>query len=117
MTGGPRGEVLSVKSRTFEMGLSGTLMLCEHSPNLERYYEPGRECITFQTLEDCAEKALWYLSHESERMRIVRRYCDRTLREHMWKHRFEDLFKQLGITERQTKTLERSRATAQAGNF
>jgi len=99
MTGGPHGEVLSLKSRMFDMGLSGTLMLCEHSPNLERYYEPGRECVTFETLEDCAEKALWYLSHESERARIARNYYERTLREHMWEHRFTDLFRQMGMTE------------------
>ena len=106
MAGGPRGEVLSIKGRTFEMGLSGTLVLCEHSPNLERYYEPGRECVTFETLEDCAEKALWYLSHESERMRIATRYRERTLREHMWEHRFADLFKQMGLSQPQVKTRE-----------
>jgi spore maturation protein CgeB len=83
------------------MGLSGTLMLCEHSPNLERYYEPGRECVTFETLEDCAEKALWFLSHESERTRIATSYYERTLREHMWEHRFADLFSQMGIGRRQ----------------
>lgn len=97
MTGGPQGEVLSIKARTFEMGLSGTLMLCEHSSNLERYYEPGRECVTFESLEDCAEKAIWYLSHESERARIAARYCQRTLREHMWEHRFAELFRQMGV--------------------
>jgi len=97
MTGGPQGEVRSIKARTFEMGLSGTLMLCEHSPNLERYYEPGRECVTFETREDCAEKATWYLSHESERARIAARYRQRTLREHMWSQRFADLFSQMGV--------------------
>jgi Glycosyl transferases group 1 len=104
MTGGPNGEVLSLKSRTFDMGLSGTLMLCEHSPNLERYYEPGQECVTFETVEDCAEKALWYLSHEAERARIARRYFERTLREHMWEHRFTELFKQMGIGRGQIRT-------------
>jgi spore maturation protein CgeB len=103
MTGGPHGNVLSIKARTFEMGLSGTLMLCEHSPNLERYYEPGRECVTFETLEECAKKALWYLSHDSERTRIARGYYERTLREHMWKHRFTDLFRQMGISPGQFK--------------
>jgi Glycosyl transferases group 1 len=104
MTGGSRGDVLSIKGRAFEMGLSGTLMLCEHSPNLERYYEPGQECVTFETLEDCAEKARWYLAHENERARIVARYHERTLREHMWKHRFADLFEQMGISHGQVKT-------------
>jgi spore maturation protein CgeB len=99
LSGGPRGEVLSIKSRVFDMGCSGTLMLCEHSPNLERYYEPGRECITFESLADCAEKALWYLSHEAERARIARNYQERTLREHTWRHRFRDLLQQIGLAD------------------
>lgn len=78
-------------------------MLCEHSPNLERYYEPGKECVTFETIEDCADKALWYLSHESERARIARCYCERTLREHMWEHRFTDLFRQMGISPKRVR--------------
>lgn len=104
LKGGPHGVVLSLKSRMFDMGLSGTLMLCEHSPNLEHYYEPDRECVTFESLEDCAEKALWYLSHESERARIARRYYDRTVREHMWTHRFTELFRQMGLTAAQRRT-------------
>lgn len=91
------------------MGLSGTLMLCEHSWNLEQYYELGRECVTFETLEDCAEKALWYLSHESERIRIARRYYNRTLREHMWEHRFLGLFRQMGITQNETRARRAAR--------
>src|SRR5262249_22996467 len=36
-------HVLQIKSRTFEMGLSGTLMLCKQAPDMERYYEPDKE--------------------------------------------------------------------------
>jgi spore maturation protein CgeB len=97
--GGPQGQVLSIKSRIFDMGGSGTLMLCDASPSLERYYEPGRECVTFESLEDCAEKVLWYSSHEVERARIARNYYQRTLREHTWQHRFQDLFQQIGLRE------------------
>src|SRR6266576_5647980 len=97
LTGSSGGKFLQVKGRIFEMGLSGTLVLCERSPLLERYYCPDKEIVTFACLEDCAEKALWYLSHESERVRNAKSYYDRTLREHMWKHRFTDLFHQMGI--------------------
>jgi spore maturation protein CgeB len=99
MAGGPKGNVLSIKSRTFDMGLSGTLMLCEHSPNLERYYEPGRECITFESVEDCAEKARWYLAHENERARIALNYRERTRREHLWTERFSKLIEQMGLQQ------------------
>lgn len=97
MQGGPSGAVLSLKSRTFDMGLSGTLMLCEHSPDLERYYSPGTECITFETLEDCAEKARWYSAHEPERSRIAHNYHERTRKEHLWDHRFIDMFIHFGL--------------------
>jgi spore maturation protein CgeB len=97
MSGGPRGDVLSIKSRTFDMGLSGTLMLCEKSPDLDRYYEPGKEFVAFESLEECADKARWYLQHEEERARIAAAYRDRTLKEHLWKHRFVELFRQMGL--------------------
>ena len=93
------GQLLQIKARLFEMGLSGTIVLCEYTPVLNRYYQPGYEIVTFDSLEDCADKARWYLAHESERARIADRYRDRTLREHMWEHRFTDLFLQMGIGE------------------
>lgn len=96
MGSGPDGRLLQVKSRTFDMGLSGTLMLCELSPNLERYYDPGREFVAFENLEDCAEKARFYLRHEAERARIAGRYRERTLAEHLWEHRFAELFREMG---------------------
>jgi len=79
------------------MGLTGTLVLCDSAAELERYYRPGKEIVTFENLQDCAEKALWYLSHESERASVAKQYRDRTLREHMWEYRFNDLFRQMGI--------------------
>jgi Glycosyl transferases group 1 len=97
MAGGPTGEVFSLKSRVFDMGASGTLVLCEHSPNLERYYTPAKECVTFDNLEDCAAKAKWYLAHEAERARISANYRQRTLKEHLWKHRFAEMFQQIGL--------------------
>lgn len=90
-------SLLQIKSRAFEMGLSGTLMLCQHSPNLERYYEPGREFVAFESLEDCAEKARFYLKNEAERARIARAYCERTKAEHLWEHRFGALFREIGV--------------------
>jgi hypothetical protein len=90
-------SMLQIKSRAFEMGLSGTLMLCQHSPGLERYYEPERQFVAFETPEDCAEKARYYLSHERERARIATAYYERTKAEHLWEHRFEELFRQIGL--------------------
>jgi spore maturation protein CgeB len=91
------GNKLQIKSRTFDMGVSGTMMLCEHSPNLELYYEPGREFVAYESLEDCAEKAKYYLAHEDERSRIARAYYDRTRREHLWTHRLAAILRDAGF--------------------
>jgi spore maturation protein CgeB len=97
MAGGPAGDLMSIKSRTFDMGMSGTLMLCEHSPGLEEFYEPGKECVIFSSVQDCAEKAAFYLRREQERERIAHNYVTRTCREHTWEHRFRSLFRQVGL--------------------
>ncbi|MEA2235595.1 MAG: hypothetical protein QOC81_319 [Thermoanaerobaculia bacterium] len=90
-------DILQIKSRTFEQGLSGTMMICRQSPSLERYYEPGKEFVAFEDLDDCAEKVRYYASHESERARIARAYHDRTRAEHMWTHRFKQMFDDIGL--------------------
>lgn len=105
MGGGPGGRILSIKGRAFEMGLSGTLMLSELSPNLDHYYEPGKEFVAFDGLKDCAEKAKFYLAHESERMDISRKYYERTRNEHLWQHRFARLFSEMHISGLQAHSL------------
>jgi spore maturation protein CgeB len=91
-------KLLQIKSRAFEMGLSGTLMLCQQSPNLDRYYEPGKEFIAFHDLEDCAEKARYYIGHDAERQKIAEAYYQRTRAEHMWEQRWQQIFDEIGVT-------------------
>lgn len=91
-------SVLQIKSRTFEQGLSGTLMICRQSPGLDEYYEPGREFVPFDDLDDCIEKVRYYLRHESERARIAKAYHDRTRAEHMWTYRFRKMFEDVGLS-------------------
>jgi spore maturation protein CgeB len=97
LQGGPNGEVLSIKSRVFDMGYARTLMLCEAAPDLDAYYEDGKELVTFSTLDEAADKARFYRKNEAERVTIAGRYRERTLREHLWTHRFEAMFGALGL--------------------
>jgi spore maturation protein CgeB len=99
LKGGPSGEVLSIKSRVFDMGYARTLMLCEAAPDLDAYYEDGKEMVTFSTLEDAAEKARFYTKNENARAAIAGGYRARTLREHMWTHRFQAMFEAMGLRE------------------
>ncbi len=90
-------KILQIKGRVFQMGLSGTMMLCDNHPDLSLYFEPGKEFIPFESLEDCAEKARYYSEHESERARIAKAYYERTKAEHLWRHRFQQLFRNIGL--------------------
>jgi hypothetical protein len=88
---------LQIKSRIFEMGLSGTVMIGKQSQNLELYYEPGKEFIPIYHVEDCVEKVKHFLKHESDRARIAKAYYERTKAEHLWQHRFTQLFRDIGL--------------------
>ena len=88
---------LQIKSRVFDMGLSGTLMLAHRAPHLDEYYEPDKEYVPFDSMEDCVEKVKYYLRHESQRRKIAYAYAERTLAEHMWRHRIASVLQQANI--------------------
>jgi spore maturation protein CgeB len=88
-------STLQVKARVFDMGLSGTLMLAPAHEALHEWYEPGKEYVEFEDLDDCMEKARWYLAHEEERRAIAEAYRRRTVAEHLWTHRYAALFHDL----------------------
>ena len=91
------GSTRQIKSRVFDMGLSGSVMLAQRAPHLDEYYEPDREYVPFDTLPEAAEKARFYLAHEQTREKIAAAYAQRTRKEHMWSHRIDDVLKQAGL--------------------
>ncbi|MFN8566208.1 MAG: glycosyltransferase [Kouleothrix sp.] len=90
-------NVRQIKGRVFEMGLSGTLMLAHTAPLLDSYYEPGKEYVPFETLEQCAEQVRFYLKHEPARAKIAAAYARRTEAEHMWHQRIRHVLREAGV--------------------
>jgi spore maturation protein CgeB len=90
-------SMLQIKGRVFDMGLSGTVMLCDRNPSLYEFYEPGKEYVEFSDMKECVERARYLLSHDAERQKIAEAYYRRTQSEHMWRHRFEKLFTAMGL--------------------
>jgi spore maturation protein CgeB len=90
-------KTLQIKSRVFDMGLSGTVMLCDRNPSLYEFYEPAKEYVEFSDMKECVEKVRYLLSHDAERQKIAESYYRRTQAEHMWQHRFERLFTAMGL--------------------
>jgi spore maturation protein CgeB len=88
---------LQIKGRVFEMGLSGTVMLCSRNAALAEFYEAGTEYVDYESVEECCEKARYLMTHDSQRKRIADAYRERTRREHMWSQRYDRLFAQIGL--------------------
>ena len=90
-------QQLQIKARVFDMGLSGSVMLCNKNPAIHEFYEPGKEFVEFESLGECIDEVRYLLAHESERQAIARRYYDRTRAEHLWPSRFDALFRSMGL--------------------
>lgn len=92
-----QGGVRQIKSRVFDMGLSGTLMLAHRSPSLDSYYEPGKEYVPFETIDECIDKARYYLQNEAARRQVAEAYAKRTRAEHLWEHRIRRVLTEAGL--------------------
>ena len=77
--------------RLYESTGVGALLLTDHKDNLKTLFEPGREVAVYRSLEECVEMITHYLSHEEERAAIAAAGQARTLREHTYAHRMQEL--------------------------
>ena len=80
-----------VKARNFEVPGWGGFLLAEHVEGLDQHYSIGQEIVTFRDLEDCADKAKYYLTHTKERDAVAQAGHERTRNEHTYIHRMCEL--------------------------
>jgi hypothetical protein len=98
MTLNHHGDVLPYANnmRLFESTGTGTLLLTDWKQNLHEMFEPGKEVVTYRTPEECAEKIQRYLTHEADRQTIASAGQARTLRDHTYQHRLQELLGLVG---------------------
>jgi spore maturation protein CgeB len=77
--------------RLYEATGVGTLLLTDYKQNLCDMFEPGKEVATYRTPEECVEKARYYLDHEKERTAMAGAGQQRTLHDHTYARRMEEL--------------------------
>jgi hypothetical protein len=77
--------------RLFEATGVGALLLTDSKVNLREMFEPDREVVTYGSAEECAELVDHYLAHDSDRESIARAGQQRTLREHSYSQRMQEL--------------------------
>ncbi len=86
-----------IKGRHFEIPACGGLLFTTMADDLQNFYKPGEEMVIYTDLKDCIEKLRYYLTHDVERERIARAGYERTIREHTYTKRFENIFRKIGL--------------------
>jgi len=82
--------------RLYEATGVGSLLLTDAKQNLNNIFEVDKEVVAYSSSEECVELIDHYLSHEDERAAIARAGQERTMREHTYGHRMEQLVEILG---------------------
>jgi hypothetical protein len=77
--------------RLFEATGVKTCLLTEHQQNLDTLFVPDQEVVTYNSVEEAVEKVEYLLTHEDERRRIAQAGQARTLRDHTFENRAEQL--------------------------
>jgi spore maturation protein CgeB len=78
-------------SRLYEVTGVGTLLLTDDKDNMHSLFEPGKEVVAYHSAEECVELINYYLEHEEERKTIAQAGQTRTLQEHTYYHRMQEL--------------------------
>lgn len=83
--------------RLYEAPGAGSLLLTDQKDNMPDILMPGKECITYRTIDECVDLAKYYLRNESVRAEIARAGHRRIQNEHTYFHRVDEL---LSVVER-----------------
>lgn len=77
--------------RLYEATGVGTLLLTDRKANLDTLFAPGREVAAYGSPQECIALARHYLAHPAEREALAAAGQARTLREHTYARRMEEL--------------------------
>lgn len=90
--------------RLYEATGVGTLLITDAKDNLGDLFEIGKEVVVYTRPEEAAERIEYYLAHSAEAEMIARAGQARTLQDHTYKRRMEEL---VPILERHLGTRHR----------
>lgn len=77
--------------RLYEATGVGSLLITDRKDNLGEIFEIGKEIVAYSSKEEAAELICYYLDHPEEATAIACAGQARTLREHTYRHRMEEL--------------------------
>ena len=84
-------EQFAANMRLYEATGVGTMLLTDWKTNLHEMFDVGTEVVAYRSIEECVELVNYYLAHDSEREAIAEAGQKRTLCEHSYYHRMQEL--------------------------
>lgn len=79
--------------RIFDILAAKGFLITNYQPEILELYEPGKELVIYNSVEDLIEKINYYLQHEDERMEIAENGYRKTLRCHDYSLRILEILK------------------------
>lgn len=77
--------------RLYEATGVGTLLITDRKDNLGELFEVGKEVVAYSSPEEAAELIRYFIAHPDEALVIARAGQERTLKEHTYKARMDEL--------------------------
>ena len=77
--------------RLFEATGLATLLVTDSKENLHKIFNVGQEVVAYRAIDECIELIRHYLDHDDERDAVRQAGQRRTLREHTYRHRAQEL--------------------------
>ena len=93
------GAGAQIKARVFEVCGAGGFLLSGGADNFGDYYDLSREVWVFRDGRELLDAARRALADESARKARAEAARRRTLQEHTYRRRFEDIFALIGLPE------------------
>jgi spore maturation protein CgeB len=88
--GGVAGEY-AANVRLFEVTGVGSCLLTDHKKNINDFFEPNKEVVTYKSSDECIEKVNWLLSHPNQLKQIAIAGQKRVLKDHTFERRAGEL--------------------------
>lgn len=103
LTKSSANDTYQIKARPFEVTACGSLLLTRENPQLVEYFTPGKEIATYSSPDDAVKVIKSLLEDKAELSKIAGKGHERTLLQHTYQKRFEEIFRScdaLGKTRR-----------------
>lgn len=86
------GKKQQIKARIFENTSMGCLVVTKPSDSIEHYFEPNKEILFWETIAELIDIIRNCLDNPEIYKNMARLAYERTRREHLYEHRFKQIF-------------------------